>query len=347
MSSPEPNKPELSKPNLDKPDLLMPVLLPQLAQAGLAAHFNVITLWHEPDREATLKSLSPTLRFIATGVPILTEGMSCPIDAPFMARFPKLEMIANLGVGYDNIDAAAAAARGVIITNTPDVLTDETADTAFGLLLCAVRQLPQADAYLRSGKWLDKAFPITASLRNRTMGIVGLGRIGKAIAQRGEAFGLKIIYNGRRPQTDVVWPYYASLEEMARACDILMVATPGGAQTRHMIDAKILDALGPDGILVNIARGTVVDEPALIAALREKRILTAGLDVFAAEPEVPAELVAMEHVVLLPHVGSATGPTRDLMSQLVVDNLASFASGRGPLTPVAETPWRNAPTRAQ
>ncbi len=332
---------------MSMPDVLLPVPMPPLVQQGLATRFNVVKGWGDVDMESIVARIAPTLRFIATGVPILTEGVSRPVDAGFLAHFPKLELIANLGVGYDNIDAKAAADRNIVITNTPDVLTDETADTAFGLLLCAVRQLPQADKFLREGKWLEKAFPLTASLRGRTMGIVGLGRIGKAIATRGEAFGVKIIYNGRRPQANVAWPYFASLEAMARACDILMVTIPGGPETRNLVDARVLDALGPNGILINIARGTVVNEPDLIKALLEKRILTAGLDVFAGEPAVPAELIAMPHVVLLPHVGSATCPTRDLMSQLVVDNLVAFVSGGPPLTPVAETPWRNAATQAQ
>ena len=320
-------------------DLLMPVPLPPLAQEGLATSFNLIKLWQQRDPEEVLAAIAPGLRFIATGVPILTEGLSHPISAAFLARFPKLELVANLGVGYDNIDIAACAARGVVVTNTPDVLTEETADTAFGLLLCVIRQFPQADRFLREGKWLKSGFPLTASLRGRTMGIVGLGRIGRAIARRGEAFGLKIIYNGRKAQADAPWPFYERLEDMARDCDILMVSTPGGPATRNLIDASILDALGPQGVLINIARGSVVDEPALIAALRERRILSAGLDVFAGEPEVPAELVAMDQVVLLPHVGSASHATRDAMSALVVDNALSFAAGRGPLTPVAETPW--------
>ena len=321
-------------------DLLMPVPLPPLVQEGLAKSFNLIKLWEERDPEAALTAVAPGLRFIATGVPILADGVAYPISAAVVGRFPKLELVANLGVGYDNIDVAACAARGVVVTNTPDVLTEETADTAFGLLLCAIRQFPQADRYLREGKWLKTGFPLTASLRGRTMGIVGLGRIGRAIARRGEAFGLKIIYNGRKAQADAPWPFYERLEDMARACDILMVSTPGGPATRNLIDAKILDALGPQGVLINIARGSVVDEPALIAALREGRILSAGLDVFAGEPDVPAELIAMDHVVLLPHVGSASHATRDAMSALVVDNALSYAAGRGPLTPVAETPWQ-------
>jgi lactate dehydrogenase-like 2-hydroxyacid dehydrogenase len=317
----------------------MPVPLPTSLRDGLAADFNVVLPWESPDPEAVVARIAPTLRFIATGVPVIADGVSRPIDAEYLSRFPKLELVANMGVGYDNIDAGSATKRGVIVTNTPDVLTEETADAAFGLLLAVIRQIPQADRYLRAGKWLDKAFPLSASLRERTMGIVGLGRIGKAIAKRGEAFGLKIIYHGRRPQADVPWPFYADLPEMARACDILMVSTPGGAGTLNLVDASVLDALGPSGVVINIARGGIVDEDALIAALRERRILGAGLDVYAGEPAVPSALVEMDHVVLLPHVGSATGPTRDAMARLVVDNLRSFARGDGPLTPVEETPW--------
>ncbi len=325
----------------------MPVPLPRYLRDGLAAHFNVTRPWEAPDSEAAVNDIAAGLRFIATGVPVIAEGVSRPIDAAYLARFPRLELVANMGVGYDNIDASAAAARGIIVTNTPDVLTEETADAAFGLLLSVVRQLPQADRFLRAGKWLKGAFPLSASLRDRTMGIVGLGRIGAAIARRGEAFGLKIVYHGRRARTDVPWPFYADLNEMAVACDILMVSTPGGPSTRNLVDARILDALGPTGIVINIARGGIVDEVALIAALRDRRILSAGLDVYAGEPAVPAELVAMEHVVLLPHVGSATGPTRDAMARLVIDNLVSFARGEGPLTPVGETPWPSTGKRSR
>ncbi len=324
---------------MGKPDVLMPVPLPAALREGLGVGFNVVCPFEAPDPDQALDAVAPTLRFIATGVPTIANGAVRPIDAAYLARFPRLEFVANMGVGYDNIDIGAAAARGIIVANTPDVLTEDTADAAFGLLLCVIRQLPQADRYLRAGRWLDAAFPLSASLRGRVMGIVGLGRIGKAIARRAEAFGLDVVYHGRRPQTGVAWRYYGSLEAMARACDILMVATPGGEATRNLVDAPILAALGPQGVVVNIARGGVVDETALIAALRERRILSAGLDVFRDEPATPPELVAMEHVVLLPHVGSATGPTREAMANLVVQNIESFARGDGPLTPVAETPW--------
>jgi lactate dehydrogenase-like 2-hydroxyacid dehydrogenase len=261
------------------------------------------------------------------------------VDAALMDRLPDLEIVANYGVGYDNIDAAEAGRRGVVVTNTPDVLNEEVADTAMGLLLCAVRRFPQADAFVRAGKWLQGPFPLSATLRGRRMGILGLGRIGKAIAKRAEAFGIAVAYHGRSRQPDVPYPYHPTLVGMAEEVDILMVITPGGAETRHLVNADVLRALGPEGVLINVARGSVVDERALIEALRSRTILTAGLDVFEDEPRVPPELIAMDHVVLLPHLGSASVHTRDAMGQLVVDNLVSWFSGKGPLTPVKETPW--------
>jgi lactate dehydrogenase-like 2-hydroxyacid dehydrogenase len=214
------------------------------------------------------------------------------------------------------------------------------ADTAIGLLLCTVRELPQAERYLRAGKWRERAYPLTrATLRNRTVGMVGMGRIGKAIARRLDAFGVPVVYHSRRPQAGVGYRHYPDLVAMAREVDTLMVIVPGGTATRNLINAEVLRALGPSGILINVARGSVVDEPALIKALQDRTIHAAGLDVFADEPAVPDELVAMENVVLLPHVGSASLHTREKMDQLVVDNLLSWFAGRGPLTPVPETPW--------
>ncbi len=320
-------------------DVLMAVRLPALAREELARHFTLHSLSDAPDPEAMLQRLQPSLRAIATGAAILAESPHLQVDQAFLSRFPKLEIVANLGVGYDNIDAKWAAQHNVVVTNTPDVLTDETADTAMGLLLNAVREFSAAERYLRAGKWREKPFRLTASLRERTMGIVGLGRIGKAIARRAEPFGVKIVYHGRNRQADAPYSYYASLIAMAKDVDILMVVTPGGEGTRNLVNADILEALGPDGILVNIARGTVVDEPALIEALRAGRILGAGLDVFGAEPHVPDDFLAMDNVVLLPHVGSGSRHTRDLMNRLVVENLVSWAAGSGPVTPVAETPW--------
>jgi lactate dehydrogenase-like 2-hydroxyacid dehydrogenase len=263
-------------------------------------------------------------------------GGHTPINAAFVGRLPKLEIVSSFGVGYDHIDAAALAARGIVVTHTPDVLTGEVADLALGLLIATVRQLPQVDRYLRAGKWLERPYPLTATLRGRKVGILGLGRIGKAIARRLEACDLEIEYHGRKPQPDVTYRYHPTLLGLAQSCDVLMVVASGGAETRHMVNREVLDALGPDGIVVNVGRGTVVDEAALAQALKDKRILSAGLDVFEDEPRVPAELIAMDHVVLLPHVGSASVYTRNAMGRLVVDNLVSWFGGKGALTPVPE-----------
>ena len=314
--------------------VLMPAPMMPMILQGLEAAFTVHRLWEAPDRAAAIAQFAPQIRAIAAG------ASHQPVDAGFMAQFPKLEIIGSFGVGYDHVDAPWAGQQGITVTNTPDVLNEEVADTAMGLLLATIRQLPQADRYLRAGKWLEKPFPLTATLRGRTLGILGLGRIGKAIARRAEAFGLKIAYHGRSAQADVAYPYYPTLVGLAQAADILLAIAPGGAGTQGIINAGVLAALGPQGVLINVARGSLVDEEALIVALREGTIMSAGLDVFADEPRVPQALRDMQHIVLLPHVGSASHHCRDAMGQLVVDNLLSWASGAGPLTPVAETPWR-------
>ena len=325
--------------------LLMAAPLPQLIQETLERRFLVHRLYEASDRQAALEQ-AVGARVIATGVPILVQDVNVPIDAAMMDRLPKLELIANLGVGYDNIDVEAAAARGIIVTHTPDVLTEETADTAFGLLLNAVRQLPRAERFLREGRWLQSQFELSASLRGRTMGILGLGRIGAAIARRAQAFGVQVVYHNRKPVAGAPYRYFDKLIDMARACDILMIAIPGGARTRHLVDASVLEALGPHGVLINIARGSIVDEQALIEALQTDKILAAGLDVFAHEPRVPQALIDMEHVVLLPHVGSASQATRDAMSMVVVENVFAWDMGADIPCPVPETPWRRAPKQA-
>jgi lactate dehydrogenase-like 2-hydroxyacid dehydrogenase len=284
-------------------------------------------------------------RFFASIAHVRAMAVSAPvtpIDDALLARLPKLRIIASFGVGYDHIDANAAAQRGIVVTNTPDVLTEEVADTAIGLLLCTVRELPQAERYLRAGKWLESNYPLTrATLRNRTVGLVGMGRIGMAIARRLDAFGVPVAYHARNPHPDLTYRHYPKLIDMARDVDTLIVIVPGGAATRNMIDAQVLEALGPDGILINVARGSVVDEGALIAALKKRKIMAAGLDVFVNEPQVPESLLTMENVVLLPHLGSASVFTREKMDQLLVDNILAWANGRPPLTPVPETPWRS------
>jgi len=216
------------------------------------------------------------------------------------------------------------------------------ADTALGLLLCTVRQLSQAERYLRAGKWPEKSFHLTkATLRNRKVGIVGMGAIGQAIARRLVAFGVPVVYHTRTKRPELAYRHYPNLIDMARDVDTLMVIVPGGASTQNMINAAVLDALGPNGILINMARGSVVDEPALIEALKQGKIMAAGLDVFAKEPHVPKDLIAMENVVLFPHLGSASKFTREKMDQLMVDNILAWAAGKPPLTPVPETPWKS------
>jgi hypothetical protein len=261
-----------------------------------------------------------------------------------MQRMPKLEIISSFGVGYDNIDIKAAAERNVTVCNTPDVLTEEVADTAIGLLLCTVRELPQAERYLRAGKWPGGDYRLSpATLRDRIVGMVGLGRIGQAIARRLDGFGVPVVYHSRNARAGVPYRHYPKLIDMARDVDTLLVITPGGAETRNLINAEVLAALGRRGILINMARGSVVDEPALIRALQQRTIHSAGLDVYVNEPSVPPELLAMEHIVLLPHLGSSSVYTRQKMEQLVVDNLLAWAAGKPPLTPVPETPWRGWP----
>ncbi len=319
----------------DLPERRNEVLLVGPSRPVIAKGLSALTVHNLAggDHEALLASLSHVRAMAVTAM--------LPVDDALMARLPNLDIIASFGVGYDHVDVAAAARRGIVVTNTPDVLTEEVADTAIGLLVCTVRELPQAERYLRAGKWRERAYPLSrATLQNRTVGMVGMGRIGMAIARRLEAFGTPIAYHTRHERPDLPYRHYPNLIDMARAVDALMVIVPGGAATRNMIDAPVLEALGADGILINVARGSVVDEDALIAALEQKKILAAGLDVFAREPEVPAALIAMDNVVLLPHVGSASVFTREKMDQLVVDNILAWAAGRPPLTPVPETPWR-------
>lgn len=306
-------------------------MLPSVVEA-LEERFALHRLWEAPDRDAMLREVAPRVRGLATST------MGGRIDGAFLELFPNLEIIASFGVGYDNVDVKAAAERGIVVTNTPDVLNDEVADLTIGLLIATLRRIPQADRYLRAGEWLKAPFPLSPSLRTRKVGIVGLGRIGKAIARRLEGFGVAIAYHGRTRQENVAYPYYPTLLELAEAMDVLIAITPGGPETRHMIGAAVLKALGSNGVLINVARGSVVDEAALIEALRRGTILAAGLDVFENEPHVPQALIDLDNVVLLPHIASGSVHTRRAMGQLVVDNLTSWFAGKGPLTPVPETP---------
>jgi lactate dehydrogenase-like 2-hydroxyacid dehydrogenase len=283
----------------------------------------------------------PTLLARSEAASISGIAVSGGCGAALIEHLPALEIISSFGVGYDGIDVTAAAARGIVVTNTPDVLNDEVADTAIGLLLNTVRRFPQAESWLREGRWVrDGAFPLTPlSLRGRKAGIYGLGRIGMAIAERLKGFGIDIAYHTRRPRADVPYAYYPSLVELAGAVDILIAIVPKTPETHRTIDAQILQALGSNGVLINVGRGWTVDEAALAAALKDGVIAAAGLDVFYDEPHVPQALLDLPNVSLLPHVASASVATRDAMADLVAGNLFAWFDLGTAVTPVPETPF--------
>lgn len=301
-------------------------LMPKEMEA-LESHFSVIRLWKEKDPEAALQKYKNEI----TGI---VSTWETPVSERLIAALPNLEIIGQCAVGIDNIDLKAAKARGIVVTNTPGVLTDDTADIALALILATGRRIVEADMYVRVGKWLNGDMPLGTSVSGKTAGIIGMGRIGRAIAKRCEAFNMRIIYNGPHKK-DVPYEYYKDLKVMAAASDFLVVACSGGTPTQNLVDYKVLESLGSKGVLINIARGSVVAENDLLIALRNKVIGGAGLDVHAKEPHVPEALFSMDNVVLLPHVGSATYETRSKMSQLVVDNLLAHFSGQPLKTPVA------------
>jgi lactate dehydrogenase-like 2-hydroxyacid dehydrogenase len=304
------------------PGLLQIGSFPPEVQARIDAEFerlDVQDLERDPARAGDIRA-------------IVTRS-NLEVPAALVERLPKLEIIATNGVGYELIPLALAARRGIAVSNTPDVLNAAVAELCIGSLLALLRQLPQADRYVREGRWRGASFPLTSSLAGKQVGIVGLGRIGKDIARRLAPFGVALAYHGRSDQ-QLAWRFEADLMALARDVDVLIVAAPGGAETARMIDASVLEALGPKGILVNVARGSLVDEEALLAALAQKRIAGAALDVFDREPDIDARFFGLENVLLMPHIGSATHETRAAMAQLMLDNLRSwFGSGRV-LTPV-------------
>jgi hydroxypyruvate reductase len=293
----------------------------------MESDFTLHKLWQAKDRAALIAEVGHRVRGVQTA-----PGYGA--DATLMDALPKLEIISNFGVGVDSVDLNAARQRGVIVTNTPDVLNECVADLAMGLTVATLRRVSAGDRFVRSGAWLRGEFPLAQKVGGKTMGILGYGRIGKAIAKRAEAFGMRIAYHGRKPQAGVAHKYYANLTEMARDCDVLMVICPGGAATRHLVNAEVLNALGPEGTLINVARGSVVDEQALVQALADGSLGAAGLDVYASEPRVPEALFGMDQVVLQPHVGSATHETRKAMGDLTVENLRAHFAGKPALTPV-------------
>jgi hydroxypyruvate reductase len=300
-------------------------LWPPMMEA-LGRAFRVHDRTHQSD-PAAFAAVAPRIRAIAA------SGES-KVPRELIAQLPMLEIVSVFGVGYDGIDVAAARERGIAVTHTPNVLNDEVADLAMALVLAVSRRLIEADRYVRSGAWANGPMPLARKVSGARMGIVGLGRIGMAIARRAEAFGMSIAYTSRNAKGDAPYPYFASAEALAREVDFIVVITPGGAGTRKLIDAKVLAALGKKGYLVNVARGSVVDEQALVQALRDGTIAGAGLDVFENEPSVPSELLALDNVVLTPHIGSATWQTRQAMADLAFGNLEAHFAKRPLLSPV-------------
>jgi lactate dehydrogenase-like 2-hydroxyacid dehydrogenase len=319
----------------EKADVVLIGVPKKLIVDGLSGPFNLHVLPKGSDAEAVIAKVGANVRAAAV------TGAPDTMRTDMMARMPKLEIVSSFGVGYDNVDVKYAADNKIVVCNTPEVLNEEVADTALGLLLCTVREFPQAERFLRAGKWMTQGqYPLSrATLRDRTVGMVGLGRIGKAIARRLDGFGVPVVYHSRHPQPDTAYKHYPKMLDMARDVDTLILITPGGPSTKHLVNAEVLEALGPRGIVINMSRGTVVDDAALIKALKEKKIYSAGLDVFINEPEVPKEYLEMDNIVLFPHLGSSTAFTRQKMEQLVVDNLLAWAAGKPLLSPVPETPW--------
>ncbi len=309
--------------------VLVPGKMHERVLARLKERYEVI--------EADATTLDADTAKRVRGVAVSGTLTAADIDA-----LPNVELISSFGVGYDNVDARHAATKGVIVTNTPDVLNDEVADTAIGLLLNTIREFPRAESWLRAGNWKPgKSYPLSRfSLKGRHVGIYGLGRIGQEIARRLEPFKVKISYHTRTRNADVSYDYYPTLKDLAEAVDTMIAIVPRTPQTHKTINAEILSALGPEGVFVNVGRGWTVDEEALAAALKSGAIGAAGLDVFYDEPHVPAALLDLPNAVLLPHLASGSVPTRNAMADLVVDNLVGWFDARKPLTPVAETPLK-------
>ncbi|MSQ20962.1 MAG: 2-hydroxyacid dehydrogenase [Betaproteobacteria bacterium] len=294
----------------------------------LDREFTTHRLFEAKDRAKLLSDVGPRVRAIAG------SGRS---DQALIQSLPNLEIIANFGVGYDNVNAAAARARKVMVTNTPGVLNEAVADTTLSLILAIERRVVAADRYLRAGKWVANGnYPLTRHLGDLKVGILGLGRIGKDIAKRTLAFGMQVQYHSRTRQADVAFPYFPSVLELAKASNVLVCILPGGAGTRHIINEDVMKALGPTGTLVNVARGSVVDTEALIRCLKNGSLGAAAIDVYDKEPETPEALWPLENVVLTPHLGSATHSTRKKMGDLVVQNLLEHFAGRAVLTAVPE-----------
>ena len=313
----------------NKPDVLLVMPLPPYARAQIDNRYTVHDRTHQTDPEA--------FAGVASSIRAIVGSGEAKVSRELMLQMPNLKMVSVIGVGYDGVDTAAANDLGIKVTHTPDVLNDDVADLAIGLMLCAARRLPQADQYVRQGQWLAKGpMALQTKVSGSRVGIVGMGRIGKTIAKRCAAFDMPISYTARSAKPELPFTFYANSKDLATNVDFLVIITPGGAATKGMINAEVLAALGKDGYLINVARGTVVDQAALIHALQNNIIAGAGLDVFDGEPTVPEAFYKLDNVTLLPHVGSATNATRKAMADLALLNLANFYANKPLVTPVPE-----------
>lgn len=311
-----------------KPDILVVVPTRPKQMEMLDNAYTLHRYDKAGDRDALVAEVGENILGVVT---MGSKGLS----GDLLARLPNLEIVACGSVGYDTVDIDGCKARGIPVTNTPDVLTNDVADLAMALTFDIVRGLTRGERWVREGRWRDEGMmPLTTTLTGKTMGIIGYGRIGKAIARRAEAFEMNVAYHGRTKQSGAPHDYFETPEALAKACDILMLACPGGDETKGLVSREVLEALGPDGYIVNIARGSVIDEPVLLEFLKANKIRGAALDVFENEPKIDETFFGLENVVLQPHVGSATEETRNAMSQLVVDNLAAHFAGKPLLTPV-------------
>lgn len=306
--------------------VLIPGWMHEHARSMLNGHVSIV---ETPD-SSLHTHLSPEVRASIRGV-----ACGIRIDRQFIDALPALEIIASYGVGYDKVDAAYARSKNIVVTNTPDVLNEEVADLALGLLISVVREIPRAEAFVRAGKWKVASYPLSRlTLQRRRVGIYGMGRIGRCIARRVEAFGLPIAYHSRRPVDGLTYEYFPSLLELAGAVDVLISIVPSDPSTANSINAEVLSALGSEGVFINVGRGSVVDERALVNALRTGTIAAAGLDVLADEPNVSDEMLAIDNLTILPHIGSASVSTRAAMAELLAQNLIAWFQTGAAITPV-------------
>ena len=312
---------------MNTPKVLQIGALSERFNRTLAQRYDVTALWQQADPQTFLREHGADFELLAS-----SARFGC--SAEQLACLPNLRAICSFGVGYDPYPLELLRDRGIALSTTPDVLNDCVADLAMGLIIDTARRMSESDRFVRAGNWADGAFPLARKVTGKRLGIVGLGRIGEAVVQRASGFAMAVRYHNRRPLSDSPYEYEAQLIELARWADFLVLTCPGGAATRHLINREVLEALGPDGILINVARGSVVDEAALVAALQSGALGGAGLDVYAAEPAVPLALRELNSVVLLQHIGSASEETRLQMEQLVLANLQAFVNTGELLTPL-------------